>query len=114
MTESTVVVIPTSQFAKLLSSHICYKGNPDLQKTVETLIQQNIQLQASLAKAKPTFTERLINQPITKEICMDLADTLKVGRSYENMDAIEAVERYLRRKGFGAINFDQILQSDLE
>lgn len=109
----TYVLVSGSRYLELQKAFLDKEVNNPFSDEVHSLAKENYELKKNLAKkAVAEFAEQLENK-MMRDIYMALADALKHGRSNNDMDTIQAVERYLRKQGFGPSPFNQEAKSNL-
>lgn len=114
MSNPDIVAIPFSHYFELVGAYVQQQKAPKFPHEVFEMAEENAQLKFALMKmASASALEQLVEKS-KRDNYMNLADALKHGRLNDDMDTIEAVERFLRRAGFGSANIDALPQNNIE
>ena len=114
MLEKDMVMVPAEKFRELLMSSVSPEEIVFLKLSNEKLKKDLVELKLTLARAETELVGTKIQETYKRDLCMKLADTLKEGREEHEPDKIKAVERFLRKQGFGAFDSHQIFENSDE
>jgi len=106
------IAIPFEELSKLLEKNYVFPENKE--EVIENLAKENATLKAKIISLTSDAHLEQHATRIRQEMFMHLADILKHGRLHDDLHAFEAVEKHLRRSGFGTLDFDEKLQTDTE
>ncbi len=97
-----------NKFEELLTASVSPEEVIFLRLSNQKFKKELVDLKIRLAKAETELVGSKLQDSHKRDLCMKLADTLKEGREEHEPDKIKAVEKFLRKQGFGSFNSDQI------